>query len=178
MTDTRNPLRLLREAAGETVSSMAELAGVTTQLVIWNEQGVYASPSPRYLQQLLEYSPAGDYHTSPDALTRDYYAFQKLTRESNYGKLLEPHDWSDYPWRHHPFVAWRKASGLDSRVAISKLYCVAPSLIFKFEKQPERCKTPPGELRQALLDSGYRADTLDALAIAYEEHRKYLRSTT
>lgn len=168
-----NPLRTLREAAHCTVKEMADLADVTSQAIIRSEQGVYERPLPKLLSALWRYAPESDLHDE-GVLLADYHHFQRQVRESNYGRLDEHHYFlSGQP--SHPFVAWRLASGLSARISISKLFCVHPALVTKFEMQPHLCSTPPGQLLYALRESGYSETKLDALTDKYSEYRRSLR---
>ena len=168
-----NPLKTLREAAHCTVKEMADLADVTSQAIIRSEQGVYERPLPRLLQTLWRYAPESDLHDE-GVLLADYHHFQRLVRESNYGKLDELYK---FPRNKHPFVCWRVDSGLSARISISKLFCVHPALVTKFEMQPHLCSTPPGQLVYALHESGYTKEQLQELAEAYTDYRTFCRSS-
>lgn len=156
-------MRTLREAAGLSVSGLAAIAGVTPQLVTRTEQGVYTSVSERLRSAVLSEAPEGPLH---DTITFDevYTNFQTEQRKYHYGRLLEPYAFTS---ETHPFVTWRQDSNIPNRISISKMYCVHPALVTKFENQPHLCATVPRELQRALIESGYTQGTIDALVANY-----------
>lgn len=173
-----NPLGTLRESAGLTAAQLAEAAGVTPGAVLRAEQAVYASPPPKILQALWELAPEDDLHDY-GILMADYHNYQRIVRIDSYGVLDDKYDFSDAVtvetgpgvFSQHPFVKWRYFSELPSRIAVSKLYCVHPSLIFRFETQPYMCTNPPKELLRALLESGYSVEQLGLFEDAYQRYR-------
>lgn len=165
-----NPLVALRESAGLTVTQLASLANVTPTAIVRAEQAVYASPPPHILNTLWRYAPEDDLHDQV-VFTAEYLDYQRNVRQANYGALDEPFN---FPMGGdldtNPFVSWRLDSDnphLQARIGVSKLYCVHPALVFKFEVQPHLCASVPGALRYALLESGYSKATLDSLETAY-----------
>lgn len=172
MSDVKNPLVELREAAKLTVTELATEAGVSVSAVIRAEQAVYKTPVPKILDTLWEVAPEGDLHDY-GVLMADYHAYQKDVRQDNYGLLDAGYQFpvgSLHP--KHPFLLWRLDSDVSARIQISKAFCVHPALIFKFEVQPWLCAKPPGELIYALTESGYTNGILEKFGTAYVSYRK------
>lgn len=77
----RNPIKDLRESLGLTQKELAELAGVTTNLVLRNEQFVYAEPSAQILNAMHIEAYNNDV-LFPSSLEADYIkAREQLHRE-------------------------------------------------------------------------------------------------
>jgi hypothetical protein len=188
-----NPLKQMRLRLNWTLDHTADLLSSTRQFVIRAEQGVYADPPPRLLSLLLSYTepelfiysgypatpinnPAavGDVESEEALVYHQYHVFQSLTRKRNYGRLLPVWRFDAISAEHHPFLRWRLASGVDSRISISKFYCVHPALITKFENSPHLVSHPPTDLISALTESGYDSELLDSLATAYDNYKAYL----
>lgn len=198
-----NPLKQLRLSKRLSQEVLAHRAGVTRQLVIRAEQGVYASPPPRLLDYLLEVASLpcaldvdtnGIPHDPPliptpvEVLGLDdegvvyhrYAQFQTYTRKHNFGKLMPKFNFAPVsegglvPEGEHPFTSWRMQSGLKARIGTAKYFCVHPALLHKFEVTPNLCRTVPGELITALGQAGYSSETLAGLENAYYSYKKYL----
>lgn len=178
---TVNPLREMRLQQGFTLDRLAYLLGTTRQFIIRAEQAVYADPPPRLLRLLIDYTdtqsltganlipaPVGTL-TDEQVVYHLYHKYQSFVRTRNYGALLT--EWGFWIGDKHPFVQWRKWSGIQSRIGVSKLFCVHPALISKFENQPHLVQTPPGELMAALEESGYSKELLDSFAKAYDNYK-------
>lgn len=174
-----NPLVTLRESAGLTVTELSEYADLSLGAVIRAEQGVYTSPSQVLLDALWRRAPEDDLHDY-GILLAEYHNFQELTRRSNYGALDTKFDFADCvdtTPATHPFLQWRIDSEIEARIQISKLFCVHPALIFKFEAQPWLCATIPKDLLYALQQSGYDSDLLESFAAAYAVYKVNRRGT-
>ncbi len=182
-----NPLREMRLRLGWTLDKTARLMATSRQFIIRSEQAVYADPPPRLTELLLD-------HTEPNIpdlpnpgavgvgmsdeliVYQLYHLFQVQTRRENYGKLITDFDFPIHPAYslQHPFVLWRTRSGINARIGPSKLFCVHPALISKFEIRPHLCTTAPKELITALRDSGYDEELLDSFAQAYDTYKRAL----
>lgn len=141
-----------------TIDKVSSRTGLSKQYIIKAEQACYADPS----DVLLRF-----YEVNLREVAKDYYAFQREIRLANYGKLIEPWHFMVNEVTDHPFINWRVCSGVGSRDAISRYFCVHPAILFKFEHG--RITTVPEHLVQALLESGYDAVTLTKLEESYQE---------
>lgn len=188
-----NPLRQMRLDLGWTLDHTAHLLDTTRQFVIRAEQGVYANPPPRLTQLLLGYGdvpltddPLGTaavgVGSDEDTVYHLYHAYQTSQRKRNYGALSPEYDFTTgflasgivNPLKYNPLLRWRNFSNVPSRIGISKLYCVHPALITKFEMQPHLMVEPPTELLVALRESGYSAELLDSFVSAYHTYKERL----
>lgn len=161
---SESPLRRLREEASLTIDKVAHRTGLSKQYIIKAEQACYAEPS----DALLRF-----YETNFKDVAKEYYTFQREVRKQNFGKLIEPWHFHLGELEDHPFINWRVCSGVGSRDAISRFYCVHPAIMYKFEM----CKitTVPEHLVTALLESGYDAVTLTKLEEAYQAYLQQRR---
>jgi len=167
MTDS--PLRRLRETCNLTIDRVAQDTGLSKQFIIKSEQCVYSEPSDtliRFYESKLEDNVIDDVYT-------DYYKFQREVRKFNYGQLIEP--WVFIGYDEHPFRNWRVCSGVGSLSGLCRIFCVHPAVMTKFESTPWQLKAVPEQLVKALLESGYRPTTIQALEEAYYEYRRHLR---
>lgn len=165
-----NPLKHLRHLRNLTIEQVAVRCHVSRQFVIRSEQAVYSDPP----ETLLTFF-SSELEINLDEVKRDYYAYQYSTRRINYGRLIEP--WAFSTRRDaHPFISWRELSGISSSAGICKLYCVHPATINKFESRPHLLSSVPEQLVTALLESGYSAETLDLLELAYVNFKINLRN--
>lgn len=183
-----NPLRQMRLDLGWTLDHTADQLDTTRQFVIRAEQGVYANPPPRLTQLLLGYgdvplsTAAVGVGSDEDVVYHLYHEFQVLTRKRNYGALRPDYDFksgflassSIHPLNHHPLLRWRWWSNITGRIGVSKLFCVHPALITKFERTPHLCVEPPGDLMNALRQSGYAPEILDSFVSAYHTYKEHL----
>lgn len=179
-----NPLREIRLANRLTLDNVAYNLRTTRQFVIRAEQAVYATPPPRLLKYLLDLNLPESVTDRAVGLGMDdelivyhlYREFQRAVRKKNFGVLLTDYDFPKHPTalHQHPFVAWRWASSVQARIGVSKLYCVHPALISKFETSPNLCASPPGELLLALEESGYSKELLASFTKAYDTYKANL----
>ena len=72
---------------------------------------------------------------------------------------------------YHPFIKWRKASGINSTVKIATLFCVHPTTLQNFEKKSLE-RDVPSQLLDALQESGYSIDELLNLSRLYRNYRE------
>jgi transcriptional regulator with XRE-family HTH domain len=152
-----SPLKDLRERSGLTLERVAAQTGLSKQFIINSEQAVYVDPP----EQLLRF-----YET--DTLD-EYYEYQREIRKHNYFKLIEPWVFFEAEGLIHPFINWRECSGITSARLISKLFCVHPAVMHKFEHG--QMESVPDQLTAALLESGYQSRTLQGLAEAYRNYK-------
>lgn len=170
-----NPLTVLRNQHRLTIDGLARRSGVGRQVIMRTEQGVFTDPPDKILDTLLNLTPDAD----KASVLAAYYAYQRDLRRRNYGRLDTNPDfmgWAAHDLDEHPFVWWRCTSGISARIQISKLYCVHPAVIFKFEMQPYLTKSLPSQLYDALLESGYSEKVLTDLSGAYARYKRYLSS--
>lgn len=174
-----NPLRRLRIANGLTMKALSELAEVSMNLIIRNEQGMYSNPSPVLCYFFSHHAEVSE---ATSAIVTDYLRFQRSNRQLNYGMLIEPPhyvsevttDLSDAP---HPFMFWRFQSNLNL-TQVAKAFCVQQSLLHKFENQPHLCYSLPEPLVHALLEAGYSSQTIDNEQRWFQLYREQLDKRT
>lgn len=172
-----NPLRLLRFDQRLSLDQLARKAGVSRQLIIRAEQAVYNSPPPVLVATLLDNiseDRAVEGFDDREFVYHLYKQFQTFTRKKNYGRLNPKFSFAAVPVGVHPWVNWRLSSGIAARIGPAKHYCVHPALLHKFEVQPHLVQSPPGDLRGALIEAGYRKELLDELAAAYDTYKVHL----
>lgn len=170
-----NPLKVLRTSARLTMVDVANQAEVSRQYVIRAEQGVFASCPAILVEVLANHLHELDYVT----IAAQYENWQMLRRKESYGSLSPNFDFHLHigfdNLNPHPLTHWREHSGITARIQISKLFCVHPALIFKFEEQPWLVTNPPGELMTGLRQAGYTEDMLNHFSEAYALFRKVRR---
>jgi transcriptional regulator with XRE-family HTH domain len=167
-TQVENPLKHTRQLLNLTIDTVASRTQLSRQFIIRAEQGVY-SDAPDSL--ISYYAALMDLDTIE--IQQRYFNFQFATRKANYGRLIEP--WAFPVGSGHPFINWREFSGVGSTAGICKLFCVHPATMNKFEHRPHLLNSVPEQLTAALLESGYSAETLDLLEIAYSNYKIRLR---
>lgn len=192
-----NPLTVMRKSMRLSQEQTARRAGVTRQLVIRAEQAVYSDPPPALLRFLVEcVDPANEdlrtltgapYDDAPNSgavgvldideslVYHQYHNFQKHVRRSSYGKLRPEFDFTSLAPDVHPWIEWRMQSGITARIGPAKFFCLHPALLHKFEVQPHLIQSPPGDLVNALLMSGYSRETLADLDRAWSNYKDHLR---
>jgi len=161
-SDVPSPLKELREERNLTLERVERLTQLSKQYIIKAEQCVYTEPS----QVLLDF-----YEVGVGEVEAAYYAYQRSTRIANYGRLIEP--WAFNSGRQHPFTQWRMLSGQISASGICKYYCIHPAILHKFEK--EIMSEVPEVILKALLESGYKPETLSKLEEGYKRFKQTLR---
>ncbi len=182
-----NPLRRIRKQLGLTQESLADLADVTRTFVVRHEQAVYESPSESLYRVLRKQGRklnriSREHESIPsfEAVEWQYAEFQRLTRLAHRDRL--DHEFFKDPLTLnaglgvHPFVLWREFSGIDSRIAISKFFCVQPATVTKYERNPNLCAETPPSLLSALEGAGLPVGVLDQLEAAFQEYKTYLKS--
>lgn len=167
-----NPIKAARLHLGYSQVHFAKNCGTSKQLVIRAEQGCYPDIPPAIFNYLR-------FHTKLDLDSTEfratYCAFQHQQRKFAYGMLEKPYDFLINSPSEHPFIAWREYSNLN-QTQVAKNFCVHPSVLFKFEKQPHLLNDLPEQLVDALLDSGYAPALITELRTAYRRYKDYLAS--
>lgn len=157
------------------MAQLAAYAGCTIHYIVRTEQGVYADPPLNVLEELhtLLWETDSDklHDIDLQTLSDAYTAWQWNRRLRSKGELIVGFDFHTHDTLEHPFTHWRMHSGLTAQIAVSKLFCVHPALMHRFETKPWLCSTPPTELVEGLLGAGYLTEAAD-LGVAYEEYRK------
>lgn len=177
MAIDRNPLKVLREHHDWTLESLASKVGCSKVLLIRAEQGCYPEPMP-ILMEFWTKDPRVDDRLRPDpvVLRVEYREFQRETRKANYGALYDRFNFKNFAVGVHPFVAWRESSDLNP-TQVCKLFCLHPSLIYKFETQHWLCNDLPKPLVEALNESGYRDEVLTDLSDAFHRFKRQYSDT-
>lgn len=152
-----SPLKDLRLRLHKTLDQVATQTEHSKQFIIRAEQGVFTDLPVGLLSYYAEYLDL-----DIEEERKRYYAFQRGVRKANYGALIEPWNFVDL---YHPFINWRMASGIPSQAKVCTLFCVHPAVIYKLEKAS--MISLPDQLIGALMESGYSAETLENLRIAY-----------
>jgi transcriptional regulator with XRE-family HTH domain len=162
-----NPLKRIRTNQGISLDRFSKQFGISRQLIINNENGTYANPSPALLAALAEFVP--DEINDP-SLLREYHLWQRDTRRANYGVLIEPvpKDLSGHVL--HPVVRWAEYSGIPYN-RISKLYCIHQGLMDRLKNQPNLMNYLPSAFTDALIDSGYKMETVDELESRFQTYK-------
>jgi len=160
----KNPIKLLREEAGLSMETLAERSEVSKQTVLRAEQGCYDLIPPSIFNYMLSAWPYSEIINLP---TR-YRDWQKEQRKQNYGELSTLITWDFLSPAVHPFIYWRETSNIYARIQISKLYCVHPATISRFEHSNALSSSVPEQLIDALLESGYSLATIEKLCDLYE----------
>lgn len=189
MSSNLNPLKRLRLELNLTQQQVVELAGVSQQLVVRAEQGLFPGPPPAYLNFLCDRnSPVvaiKDYRdfivdtSIPNQVevTKKYHQFQKTQRLENYGRLIScrVEEFDDLLPITNPLVYWLEVSHL-SPTEFCKLYCIQLSTVHKVLKQPWLINSLPGGLVDALLEGGYDFFLLAAVERAYLRYKAHCAS--
>lgn len=163
-----NPLKDLRQECNFTLEEVADRASVSKLFLIRAEQGCFSSCPERLVEFYGRYVDLDYLETASK-----YLEFQSVTRVGNYGRLIEPWEFpKEIP--DHPFIHWRQCSGLKAQISISKLFCIHPAVVFKFENKPRTINSVPQQLQDALLESGYERVTINLLSTAYAEFKDRL----
>lgn len=152
-----SPLKDLRLRLHKTLDQVARQTEHSKQFIIRAEQGVFTDLPVGLISYYAEYL---DLEINEER--EKYWKFQRETRIKNYGALIEPWEFQDL-W--HPFINWRMASGIPSQAKVCTLFCVHPAVIYKLEKAS--MISLPDQLIGALMESGYSAETLENLRVAY-----------
>lgn len=176
MAVVKHPLKALRELSGLSMAQVALYSGVSKQHVVRCEQGVFVEPPLGIFDLISEYLTDEDL-ISREEFTNAYIQWQLLQRLNAGAHLVLSKDFDFHTHKYHdeshthPFTHWRLHSGVLSRITISKEFCVHPGLMYRFEKQPWLCSTPPGELLRALKVAGYPPELLSKFTEAYAHYR-------
>jgi hypothetical protein len=146
--------------------------GVSRTLVVNNENGIYANPSPVIIDA-FEQLDRWD-----ESVLREYHLWQRETRRRNYGVLAVPlpsisSEQSDLT-NGHPVVAWASYSNIPYN-RISKLYCVHQGLMDRLKNQPNLMSYLPPAFTDALIDSGYSFEIIDELESRFQAYKHNAR---
>jgi transcriptional regulator with XRE-family HTH domain len=170
-----NPITIMRKIAQLTQEQLANITDTSRQYILRAEQAVYAEAPVGLLMALVAQLADMDldYGYDLDEMHAQYSDYQRAVRQEHYGILVpfKADKFMALELSGHPFKYWRGASGVDSRIAVSKYYCVHPALMFRFEEQTHLVNSVPGELRSGLLESGYSKELLDVLEEKYQNYR-------
>jgi transcriptional regulator with XRE-family HTH domain len=155
-----NPLNYRRLNVNYTQDQLAERAGVTHDNIVRNEQGLYSSPSPKVMAAIVELS--GDDPVTVLLEYRNWVAW-KRRQEPIRGLVrriitFPPGD----KLTSHPFLLWRNALGIKSRIDFCKMLCVHPATVLKYESNLQ--KNMPVQIYDALVETGMSAGRIQEIA--------------
>lgn len=173
-----NPLKTLRKEFKLSQDSVAELSGVSKTAIVRAEQGCYTNIPVG----LVKFYTA-KWGTQLDGLTSAYENFQLTTRKHNYGRLVPAITYGheivhialmlhELDSKHNPFTWWRAYSHLN-KAEVAKLYCVGLSCLNKLESSNPP-SVIPGQLAEALIQSGYHPHTVVSLNDNLKRHKNFI----
>lgn len=165
-----NPVKQYRHYLGLSINELELRSGVHRQVIIRAEQGCFNVIPPRLYTFLVGILGEGQ-----PSLADNYKHWIHQKRISSYGTL--PNALPPFNPTKHPFVLWRESGRNEfgrplNRTEICKLFCVHPSTLTRFETNL-MMQTIPEQLREALLQSGYKSELIDELSIQYKRYRIY-----
>lgn len=186
-----NPLARERVALHLTQQELAAQVGVTRNFIVRAENAEYPHPP----KPLLEFFTGGD-RLAYEALGHLYSAYQKQSRQDNYGLLYPDTKWLNYNKTDlidpltHPLTWWIivtsqheeqengisnvGVSGAPTVYEICKAFCVHHATIHHWTTDAKTVKKVPKVFLAALFESGYNESVLIELEGAYELYRKHL----
>ncbi len=164
-----NPLKAIRLSTGYSLDRFSKQFDVSRTLIVNNENGTYANPSPVMLEALSQFAP----EVLTERFIYEYHDWQRETRRSNYGVLVEPLP-SVIRNMGHPVVDWASYSNIPYN-RISKLYCVHQGLMDRLKNQSNLMTYLPPPLTDALIDSGYSLKTIDELESRFQAYKHNAR---
>lgn len=145
-TDTNiNPFAAIRETHGLTQEQLRYDLGLnSSQVIRRTEQGLYNHPTPRIVQYLADLEGV-----SFESLQREYYIWQRGTRQRNCSKIFAGiQRYIDNPkgFKLSDFI---RAVTPESRMAFCKLLCINPAQIDPVATKREL----PDFIKEALDDA-------------------------
>lgn len=157
-----NPIKRVRQTNGLSIDKLAKEIGVHSQALYLLECGVY----PTILPVVLTYF-VNRLDCTQDVLETGYRDWVKRQRYFLREKLDidKVAFWKIPTFSMHPFAWFRKSLDsipeAQSRMGFSKTFLVHPASLYSLEKGIT--KGLPGQLREALLDTGFTVDEIDEL---------------
>lgn len=171
-----NPLKRIRTSQGISLARFSKQFELSRTVIVNNENGCYANPSPAYLSALEQFAPD---EVNDPSLLREYHLWQRETRVLNYGVLAEPLPLLDTDYAgnslSHPVVDWASFSNIPYN-RISKLYCVHQGIMDRLKNQSNLMSTLPIAFTDALIDSGYKIRTVDELESRFQSYKQNERT--
>jgi transcriptional regulator with XRE-family HTH domain len=166
-----NPLKRIRKNLNYSLDRLSNEHGISRQLIINNENGQYANPSPALLAALDI-----DTQVEERRILAEYHLWQKETRVNNFGVLVNPLPliYAGNPGVAHPVVNWAEHSNIPY-TRIAKLYCVHQGLMDRLKNQPNLMNYLPTAFTDALIDSGYSFDLVNELESRFQAYKHNIR---
>lgn len=148
-----NPFLRIREEHGLTQLQLQRDLGLSSaQVIRRTEQGLYAHPTPRIIQYLADLEGV-----SYDSLQKEYYIWQKQTRQRNCSKILAGlQNYIDNP-RGYKLADFIYAVTPESRMAFCKLLCINPAQIDPVASRRDL----PQFIKDALDDANVDSSVID-----------------
>lgn len=169
-----NPFKSLRISLGLSQKEIADQIGITSQVVLRNEQGLYTTPNVQIMTVLLrEAHSRGIIKHTYHSLTEAYDTWVKDVRHTNGYIFNRP---ITFKLGHrpvaHPFRIWRESFGF-SRIGFCKLLALHPSIVQSYEEG--RTGPLPDVIRAALIDAGCSGiiSSLQSRCEAYASYMNY-----
>lgn len=146
-----------RRSTGLSQRALAGLCGVSEQVVLRLEQGLFTKPSPSVMNILSDLCDL-----SPRLLRLEYVNYQHDTRQMFRTKFpsysahrLNPPAVADPSL--HPLRDYYTSNGI-SRIGICKGWCVHPAPLTKYEENKQR--SVPTEVARAWSEMGWDVEDL------------------
>lgn len=156
---TQNPVREARKKLGYTLHEFAGVVGVNYQAIYLNECGVYQDVLPA----VVSYLKRKGY--KENELQKDYQEFIRLRRQ-NFLREYGPFKLVDVDSTESFMTTWRHSLGL-SKMALSKLLCIQPTLVDRVETG--KARKLPNQIRDAFHDLGFTFEELEEIDYRLEE---------
>lgn len=186
-----NPVAVTRENKRLTQEQAAQELGMTRVAFIRYEQGLHGTLSPKVMRWITDNND--DTYTDFMDVGKKYRQFQTSKRQANFGILnpdpmpyfkvfLDPaftdyRNYMELREQAHPFSKWLAGSfKRDSRVTptiteVCVALCISHPVVHRFITQPSLVARPPIQMLDALRESGYDREVIQAFVKSYEVWR-------
>lgn len=168
-----NPLKALREILDLTQQELAASAQVTRQVVVLNEQGLYARPSPKLLGELSRRSLRRGYFqdlvTPPDEITVESILFANYMTWVNDKRASNRHLFCRVDLSlskpGHRFSTLKNQVAGTNNLQFCRALVYQPSLVREFEKKRSGSQSLFSALREVGVSDYDRELLSDDLGI-------------
>lgn len=168
-----NPLKSLREALNLTQQELAVSSQVTRQIVVLNEQGLYARPSPRLLGELsrrsLRHGYFQDLVSGPSEITVESVLFANYMAWVNQKRAQNQHLFCHVDLSlakpGHRFSTLKNQVAGTNNLAFCRALVYQPSLVREFEKKKSGSQSLFTALREVGVSSYDRELLSDDLGL-------------